>query len=341
MAKGSWAVSIAAALMLAVAPAEAQQQKPLRFTTTPVGSFGYKVAASLGKIAEQALGGQYAARVAPYTSPTVAMKAAMAGEGEIAFTADVAMSEFRDRVGGFRGYQPAKSDLAHTWYAYSMQSMIAVAAKNADRFKCWKDFSGKPVFFTPVGFMNWLNFERIFKALGYDFNHVPVNVRSNADALDAGTIAGSVVYTTAGRELAPYWKETELKIDLAVVNPCADEVAKLRASGLTVADIDPKAAFGKDVGPKTLQGVSMVFGFNARLDLPDDVVYKLVDSLYEKRDELAKMQPALSALARDFVGMQVQGISANPTMPVHPGLARFLKERNAWNAKWIVGVSKS
>ena len=39
-------------------------------------------------------------------------------------------------------------------------------------------------------------------------------------------------------------------------------------------------------------------------------------------------------MAKDFVGMQVAGISANPDVPVHPGLAKFLKEHKAWDEKW-------
>jgi hypothetical protein len=38
--------------------------------------------------------------------------------------------------------------------------------------------------------------------------------------------------------------------------------------------------------------------------------------------------------------MQVQGINANPDIPVHPALARFLKEHKAWNNKWKVAGSK-
>jgi TRAP-type uncharacterized transport system substrate-binding protein len=45
-------------------------------------------------------------------------------------------------------------------------------------------------------------------------------------------------------------------------------------------------------------------------------------------------------MAKDFVGMQVKGINANLEVPVHPGLARFLKERKAWDAKWKVAGSK-
>jgi hypothetical protein len=46
-------------------------------------------------------------------------------------------------------------------------------------------------------------------------------------------------------------------------------------------------------------------------------------------------------MAKDFVGMQVQGINANPQIAVHPGLAKFLKEHKAWNDKWKVSAGAS
>ncbi len=41
-------------------------------------------------------------------------------------------------------------------------------------------------------------------------------------------------------------------------------------------------------------------------------------------------------MAQDFMGMQVQGINANPDIPVHSGMAKFLKEHKAWNDKWKI-----
>jgi uncharacterized protein len=330
-----------AAMVAALPPAEAQQRKSLRWTTSQVGSYGYTIAASMAKIVEQALGGEYTVTVQPYTSPTVAMKAVMNGEGEIAYTADIGMTQFQERVGGFKDFTPTKPELVHSWYAYPMESMMATSAKDADKFKCWKDFSGKPVFYTQAGFQNWLNWQRIFKALGYDFKHVQIDLKSNADALEAGTIVGSATYTTAGRSLAAYWKETEIRMDIKVVNPCPDEVAKLKAAGLAVVDVDPKDAFSKDVGPSMLKGVPILFGYNARIDLPEEVVYKMVKAFYDKRDELVKLDPGFTPMAKDFVGMQVQGIDANPQIPVHPGLAKFLKEHKAWNDKWKIASSAS
>jgi TRAP transporter TAXI family solute receptor len=335
------AASAVAALSAAAAlsPTQAQERKSIRWSTAQVGSYGYTIAAAMAKVLEQALGGEYTVTVAPYQSPTVAMKATMNGEAEIAYVADIGMTQFAERVGPFKDFKPTKPELVHTWYAYPMESMMATTVKGAEQLKCWKDFSGKPVYFTQAGFQNWLNWQRIFKALGYDFKHVQIDNKANGDALEQGTIVGSAIYTTAGRSLPPYWKETEVRMDIRVVNPCADEVAKLKAASLPVADVDPKGAFAKDVGPKTLQGVPILFGYNVRPDMAEEVVYKMIKAFYDKRDELVKLDPGFTPMAKDFIGMQAQGINANPQIPVHAGLAKFLKEHKAWDDKWKVAPS--
>lgn len=336
------AAALAALLVTApVQTADAQQRKSIRWATSNVDSYGYKVAASMVKVLEEALGGEYTVTVNPYPSTTGAMKAAMDGDGEIGYTADVGMTQLYAGEGGFKGYNPGKSKLVHTWYAYPMESFMAAPAKDADKYKCWGDFSGKPVFFTTAGFMNWLNFQRIYKALGYDFKHVQIDPKTQADALSAGTIVGAVAYTTAGRSLASYWRETELRTDVKMINPCPDEVAKLKAAGLAVVDVDPKNAFSKDVGVTKIQGVPILFAYNVRADMPEDVVYKMLNAFYKNREDLAKADPGFTPMAQDFVGMQINGISANPDIPVHPGLAKFLKEHKAWNDKWKIANSAS
>jgi hypothetical protein len=71
------------------------------------------------------------------------------------------------------------------------------------------------------------------------------------------------------------------------------------------------------------------------------VVYKLLSAFYKNRDALAKSDAGFTPMAKDFVGMQVNGINANPEIPVHAGLAKFLKEHNAWNDKWKIATSGS
>jgi hypothetical protein len=335
------AAGAVSATLWALPPAEAQQRKSIRWSTAQVGSYGYTIAASMAKVLEQALGGEYTVTVQPYQSPTVSMKATMDGDAEIAYVADIGMTQFQERVGPFKDYTPKKPELVHTWYAYPMESMMATTVKGAEQYKCWKDFSGKPVYFTQAGFQNWLNWQRIFKALNYDFKHVQIDNKANGDALEQGTIVGSAIYTTAGRSLPPYWKETEVRMDFRVVNPCPDEVAKLKAAGLGVVEVDAKDGFAKSVGPTKLQGVPILFGYNVRSDMSGAIVYKMIKAFYDKRDELVKIDPGFTPMAKDFVGMQVSAINGNPQIPVHAGLAKFLKEHNAWDNKWKVAGSDS
>ena len=53
--------------------------------------------------------------------------------------------------------------------------------------------------------------------------------------------------------------------------------------------------------------------------MSEAVVYQMIKAFYEKRDELVKLDPGFTPMAKDFVGMQVQGIDANPQIPVHAG----------------------
>jgi uncharacterized protein len=335
------AIGLTLGCLAAMSTADAQERKSIRWMTSSTDSYGYQVAASMTKIVEEALGKDYTVTVHPFPSTTASMKAAMNGEGEIGYTADVGMTQLYAGEGGFKDFAPSKGKLVHAWYAYPMESFMAVAAEKASQYKCWSDFSNKPVFYTPAGFMNWLNFQRINKALGYGFKHVQIDPKTQSDALKAGTITGAVAYTTAGRSLASYWKETEVRMDVTVINPCPDEVTKLKAAGLQIADIDPKNAFSKDVGVREIHGVPILFGYNVRADMPEDLVYKMLMAFYANKDKLASTDPGFTPMAKDFVGMQVAGINANPDIPVHAGLAKFLKEHKAWNDKWKIAAGAS
>ncbi|MDP2707083.1 MAG: hypothetical protein Q8O70_06220, partial [Burkholderiales bacterium] len=98
-------------------PASAQERNSIRWATSSVDSYGYKVAAAMVKIAEEALGGKYTITVNPYPSTTGAMKAAMDGTAEIGYTADVGMTQVYAGDGGFKDYKPAKGKLVHSRYS--------------------------------------------------------------------------------------------------------------------------------------------------------------------------------------------------------------------------------
>src|SRR5712692_2036104 len=70
------ATALAGSLVVVATSQPAQaQRKSIRWAVASVDTYGYKVAASVTKIIEEALGGEYAVTVNPYPSTTAAMKA--------------------------------------------------------------------------------------------------------------------------------------------------------------------------------------------------------------------------------------------------------------------------
>ncbi|MPZ27606.1 MAG: immunogenic protein [Micromonosporaceae bacterium] len=308
----------------------------IRWATSSVGSYGYAVASYMVDFLNRELDGNYVVTVHPYPSTSAAMIAAMNGEAEIAYTADVGMNEYFAREGPFADFEPEVDELVHSFYAYPMESFLLTSADRADELTTYADFDGAEVFFTPAGFMNWLNFQRIFEVLGYEFNHVEIDSATVADALEGGTIVGAGGYTTAGASLPTFWREAELRVDLAPVQFTEDELAQLEAAGMETAAVDPSVAFTQDLGTNEIIGVPILFGYNLRADMDEDLVYQMLTIFEENVEDLTLLDDGFAPLAEDYVGTQVGAIRTAPDIPVHPGLARFLEERDAWEDQWTI-----
>ena len=152
------------------------------------------------KMVEDALGGEYIVTVQPYPQTTAATKAAMEDGAEIGYTADIGMTQlYERRRAASRTTTPPRASSSTPGTPTRWNPSWRRRQRKPAKYKCLKDFSGKPVFYTTAGFMNWLNFQRMYKALGYEFKHVQIDAKTNSDALQGGTIVGSVAYTVVGQ----------------------------------------------------------------------------------------------------------------------------------------------
>ncbi len=312
----------------------------IRWNTADVGSYGYSVASLMVEELNRELPDQYVVTIHPFPATGAGMKAAMEGDGDIAYTADVGMTQvYAEEAAYSYDEWPARDEdnlLVHSFYAYPMETSLAVHVDNADQFNSWSDFDGVPCFFTPAGFMNWLNMVRIFEALDLEFNHTEIDSGMVADALSDGSIDGAAIYTTAGLSLPVYLREAEMRLadELYAVSPSDEEIAQLEAAGLSVVDIDATVPFSTDVGTESYKAVPILFAYNVMEDTPADFVRMKLEIFEAAAERLAEYEPGFGPLAADFVGMQVSGIRANPDIPVHEGMAQFLEERDAWDDAW-------
>ncbi|MFW5908080.1 MAG: TAXI family TRAP transporter solute-binding subunit [Desulfosalsimonas sp.] len=335
-------LSIALAVILAgfiagTSTAEARRVS-VQINTADPGSYGYSIGSYMQSVLNRELPKEYTVTVHPYAGTSAGMRALMEkGDGMISYTADVGMTQVYERSGPYEKLSEDADLMVHTLYAYPMETFYAVHAKHAENYNSWADLSGEDYFFTPSGYMNWLNTIRMFEALGYEHNHVEVDNKTLADSLRSGSIVGAACYTTAGQSLASWWEEAQMKVDIEIVNPTDEEIAALEEAGLSPVKVDPQAAFSNQPHIKEdIIGVPILFGFNTVADTDEELIYLILKAFYENRDKLAQMDPGFGPMADDFVGMQVKGISANPEIPVHKGLKKFLEEHDAWDDSWVV-----
>jgi hypothetical protein len=83
---------------------------------------------------------------------------------------------------------------------------------------------------------------------------------------------------------------------------------------------------------------SVYYGFHPGPSIPTEDVYKIYQAWIEKAQEsLAPVNAHLKIQAQDPLGWQVNGIEEAKDIPVHPGVAKYLKEKGLWKDHWIIG----
>jgi uncharacterized protein len=125
-----------------------------------------------------------------------------------------------------------------------------------------------------------------------------------------------------------------LTTEVAVLNPSEEELAELSKAGIEMVRV-PASAFEKEIGVEEAVLVPLFYGFHLGLDVPEEDVYNMLTVIEANLEELAQADSGFTQLASGMVELQRRGIAASPeVIEIHPGLARFLRERDAWDEAW-------
>ncbi|BAA81562.2 TRAP transporter, solute-binding component [Aeropyrum pernix K1] len=309
----------------------------IRWGTSRVGSSGYKALTTLAQVLNREIP-EIEIVVEPQSGAIASMKGFAKGDLDGAYGADIAFKEMYTSTGRFEGFTADRLPVQTLW-VFTIDIGLAVPKDRADEFKCWSDFDGKTIFTLPLGWDTGTALRNALDALGINYNHKELDLEAVATSLSRGDIVATGVYVTGERSVAPWIQNMLAQIDLVVVNPCPEEIDKLEQAGIPVARVSANT-FPEPVGVDEFVGVRIFYGFHTGLNLSEDIVYKIIKTTYDNIDELASLDPAFSQLKEDFVGFQVQAIeSLADLVPVHPGLAKFLKEMGAWKEEWKIAGS--
>ncbi len=317
------------------------EPKDIRWGTGPVGSVGHKALVVLADLLNKEMP-NYRITVLPMPGAVMTVKEFATDKVDAYYGSDDSMREFASDTGRFKGFSKnVKREPVQSMWTFTIDSGLAIKASNADKIKKWEDLSGKRVYTGPLPFDTRLHLENAMAAIGVKHIYTQVDLSTAGSQLDAGSIDAMIVYFTGGVVPAPWLTQASLAVDWAGLNPSPDELATLKAKHFVVTDVDATKISTKDIHVKKLTLLPFYWGFDIGMNMPAADVYQMLTIVDKHADELAKLDGDFAQIAGGkFAEFQKRALEQTWNLvPIHPGLAKFLKEKGMWDAKWETKIA--
>ncbi len=333
-------IMLVAGLTAAAAGSVWSQVKEIRWGTSAVGSSGHKALVVLADVLNREMP-KYRVTVQPTPGAIVSVKGYATGQFEGYYGADIAFYELANDVNRFKGFKAnMERQPVQSFWTFTVEVGTAVHSRDKAKYKSWADLAGKPVFTGPLPWDVRAHLERAYGALGVKHQYRQVDLAAAGSLLQSGGIDAFIIYTNAEATTAPWITEASLAADWAALNPTAGEIANLKKAGFAITEVKPEA-FKRDVHADKVILLPFYYGFHLGLEVPEDDMYAMLKVIEKNAGELAKADRGFAQIAKDMSGMQRLGVgSAADLVPIHPGLAKYMREKGVWDAKWDARIAK-
>lgn len=319
------------------------EPKDIKWGTGPVGSSGHKALVVLADVLNKAMP-EIRITVLPYPGAVGTVKGFATGEMDGYYGSEVALKELASDEGRFKGFKShIKVQPVQSFWCYTLDVGLAIKASDSDTIKNWEDLSGKNVYTGPLPFDTRLHLENAMRAAGVKHIYKQVDLSTAGSQLNSGTIKGMLIYVAGGETPAPWIAEASLAVDWAPLNPSPAELAKLKAAGFAIEEVDPAKFHKKEPGLVKAKLLPFYWGFDLGVNVSTDEMYKMLTVIEQHADELAKTDPSYKQIAAGkMAAFQKQALeSTYALVPIHPGLAKYLKAKNQWDAKFEFHIAKA
>lgn len=323
-----------AALTVAVAGEAVAQAKEIRWGVSRVGSSGHRALVNLVELLGKEMK-DYQFTVQPTPGAIISVKGYATGEFEGYYGADIAFYELANDLNRFKGFKEnMKRQPVQSFWTFTVETGVGIHRRDKDKYTKWADLNGKRVFTGPRPWDVRANTERALATLGIQHEYIEVDIGTAGSLLESGRIDAFGMYTNAEATTAPWITEAGLATDWVVLNPSAEEIDALTKAGFTTTSVEA-SVFQEDVGGGQITLLPFYYGFHVGTEIPADDVYRMLTIIEKNADELAKADKGFAQIAADMPGMQRRGVEAAADLvPIHPGLAKYMRERGVWDAKW-------
>jgi TRAP transporter TAXI family solute receptor len=319
------------------------EPKDIKWGTGPVGSSGHKALVVLADVLNKAMP-EFRINVLPYPGAVGTVKGFATGDIDGYYGSEVALKELASDSGRFKGFKShIKVQPVQSLWCYTLDVGLAIKATDRDTIKSWADLTGKSVYTGPLPFDTRLHMENALAAAGVKHAYKQVDLSTAGSQLNSGSIKGMLIYAAGGKTPAPWIAEASLAVDWAALNPSPAELAKLKAAGFASEEVDPANFHKKQDYVKKVTLLPFYWGFDLGMNVSTDEMYKMLKVIEQHADELAKSDPSFEQISHgQMAAFQKKALESNYTyVPIHPGLAKYLKEKGQWDAKFDAHVAKA
>ncbi|MBM4330751.1 MAG: TRAP transporter substrate-binding protein [Deltaproteobacteria bacterium] len=316
------------------------QAKDFKWATSAAGSSGHRALVNLAAVLNKEMP-NYKIAALPTPGAIVSVKGYATGEFDGYYGADIAFYELANDINRFKGFKAhIKRYPVQSFWTFSVEVGVGILAKDKGKYKQWRDLSGQPIFTGPLPWDVRAHLERGFTALGIKHEYREMDLSSVGSQLEAGKIKAFNAYTNAEVTTAPWIIEISVGTDWAILNPNKEEIGLLQKAGFRIAEVKPDA-FKKDIHAEKALLLPFYYGFHVGLEVSAEEVYKMLTIIEKNAAELAKADSAFMQIKADMPGFQRLGVeSALDFVPIHPGLAKYMRERGVWDSKWDGRIAK-
>jgi len=316
------------------------QPKDIKWATSAAGSSGHRALVNLAAVLDKEMP-NYRIAALPTPGAIVSVKGYATGQFDAYYGADIAFYELANDINRFKGFKASiKRYPVQSFWTFSVEVGVGILAKDQGKFKQWKDLSGQPIFTGPLPWDVRAQLERGLKELGVKFVYREMDLSSVGSQLEAGNIKAFNVYSNAEMTTAPWIIEISVGTDWAILNPSSEEINLLRKAGFRIAEVKP-AAFKKDIHAEKAVMLPFYYGFHVGLEMPEQEVYRMLTIIEKRAADLAKADSAYTQIKDDMPGFQRKGVESSVNfVPIHPGLAKYMRERKVWDSKWDARIAK-
>ena len=319
------------------------QTKDIKWGTGPVGASGHKALVVLADLLNKEMP-EFRISVLPYPGAVGTVKGFATGELDGYYGSDVALQEFATDTERFKGFKSkVKVQPVQSLWTYTLDVGVGIKASDAGTIKKWGDLAGKDVYTGPLPFDTRKQLENTLKALNIKHNYKAVDLKTAGSQLNSGAIKAMIIYAAGGETPTPWLAEASLAVDWVALNPSAEELAQLKAKKFSSISVPVKNFHRNDTSGKKVTLVATFWGFDLGMNISEAEMYKMLTVIEKNSDTLAKLDPSFKQIGGgQMAAFQKKALESTAELvPIHPGLAKFLKERKMWNAAWDAHIAKA